>query len=438
MLAQQSNHYYLNHIAVLNDKNTATLSEDVLNQHGVLVAKKGTQVNQRAADVLAKHKLAKPLDHSFKLADCLGKQLTLGYFEKHNLHFYIAQFMNNNELFKEGNLPFNVLSRYQLIDQKLTVMSSQLQYEFDRTILSATIALGISQKLGLGEDESKTIFIATLLSDTGLLHLPPNIVSKQGEYASNEWRMMKAHMVIAKYFSDLVPLLPRVVGKAILEHHERPDGFGYPFGKKADSLGIEGQIIAISDTIVSLYRKLVVKGHYSWNGVASVIQVPTSAHSDTVRNAALLLLKSMKIPEKNTYKKEQFSPLILTLKSKHQRLNNWFDVLSALLKLHHKELSESDSFRPYALLMQLSRTIVNSGLLSDVQLAWLDEIELPPSEPDRLDIEEYELKLNEIEYQCFFVMKKLQEDFKEFSSRFNSAELAKHYNEELLGILQDD
>jgi hypothetical protein len=88
--------------------------------------------------------------------------------------------------------------------------------------------------------------------------------------------------------------------------------------------------------------------------------------------------------------------------------------------------------------MQLSRTIVNSGLLSDVQLAWLDEIELPPSEPDRLDIEEYELKLNEIEYQCFFVMKKLQEDFKEFSSRFNSAELAKHYNEELLGILQDD
>jgi hypothetical protein len=261
-------------------------------------------------------------------------------------------------------------------------------------------------------------------------------VSKQGEYAPNEWRMMQAHMVIAKYFSDLVPLLPRVVGKAILEHHERPDGFGYPFGKKLDSLGIEGQIIAISDTIVSLYRKLVINGHCSWNGVAAVIQVPTSAHSDTVRNAALLLLKSMTIPEKNKYKKEQFPPLLVTLKSKHQRLNNWFNVLSDLLRLHHKELSESDSFRPYALIMQLSRTIANSGLLNDVQLIWLDDIELPPSEPDRLDIEEYELKLNEIEYQCFFVMKKLKEDFKEFSSRFNSAELAKHYNEELLDILK--
>jgi hypothetical protein len=157
--------------------------------------------------------------------------------------------------------------------------------------------------------------------------------------------------------------------------------------------------------------------------------------SDKVRNAALLLLKNMNVAESNKYNPEQFTPLVQSLKDKHNRLNSWFTVLSELLSLHHKELSESESFKPYTLLMQLSRTIAMSGLLSDVQLTWLASISLPPSEEDKLDIEEYELKLNEIEYQCFFVMRKLQENFQEFTKRFNSEELARHYNDELLGIL---
>ncbi len=426
---------YTSRLAKVCESKNVTFCEDVLNTKGVLVAKKNTQMTQRNAEIIIRHKLIKPIEHCVSIEGSLFKNISLEFCIKHYDKINLAEIMKKSEFTKLVVSPFHYLSRYPLIEQKLTVMSITLPEVFEKTLLCSILCYELAREMAMNDEQIIQVFIASILSDVGLLHLPVELVEKKGDYSIQELKMMQSHVVIAKHVADFIPNIPKGVGRAILEHHERPDGFGYPRGKTEGALCMAGQILAMADTICALYFKHVVHGSKSWNAVAAIIQVPSASHTNQLRNTSLRLLKRMNIGLKNTYQAEQFGPLVESLKQKHKNLNEWFSFISALLDLHRKELTESDSFRPFALLGQLNQTIVSSGLLQGEVFDWLDSITMPLDDDERHDIEEYELKLGEIEYQCRFVMRRLEEEFEQWSTRFNSSELAEHYYSELMLVL---
>ncbi|TDF38570.1 hypothetical protein EYS14_12960 [Alteromonadaceae bacterium M269] len=441
MTTQVADSHYASHLSELNQAdqdNKVVLFEDVYNCEGKLVAAKEMEVTARVAEIIAKHKLAKPFESSVWIENGLSEQNLLHKLSKQLEEFGLKDLPAASLLLRDAKSACDVLASYPLVFQKLTVMSNQLPEIFNRTLLCSILSLGISRELELDEKTAENIFVANMISDVGMLHLPPELVLKEGEYTYEEWRMMQGHMAIAKHFADRVPGLPKIVGRAVLEHHERADGFGDPFGKTIDKLCIEGQVISMADEISMLYNRLVTNGHHSWNGVIDVIQVPTSAHSEVIRKAALRLLKKVKLPYKAKYADEQFNAAIDGLKAKHKCLNEWYVVISQILDLHKVELVEQNDFKPYTMLEELNRTIITSGLLSQFQLDWLQELSLPIDETTGFEIEEYELKLGEIESQCLFVMRKIRELRHEMAKRFHSVELAKHYYEELMDILKTD
>jgi hypothetical protein len=62
----------LSHLTEVNKSNTIILTEDVFNDRGVLVVKKGGEVNKIFAQKIAKHKLLKHTDHSISLTSTLN------------------------------------------------------------------------------------------------------------------------------------------------------------------------------------------------------------------------------------------------------------------------------------------------------------------------------------------------------------------------------
>ncbi|GAH22122.1 unnamed protein product, partial [marine sediment metagenome] len=76
---------------------------------------------------------------------------------------------------------------------------------------------------------------ASLLHDIGKVGIPDSILSKQGPLTDEEWEPVKVHpklgVEILRHITDLVNCLP-----AILHHHERYDGKGYPSGLKGDNI----------------------------------------------------------------------------------------------------------------------------------------------------------------------------------------------------------
>ena len=117
-------------------------------------------------------------------------------------------------------------------------------YGHSRKVSEYSVAM--AEALGLPEDKIATIRAASLLHDIGKVGIPDSILSKEGPLTDEEWEPVKAHpqlgVEILRHIIDLANCLP-----AILHHHERYDGKGYPSGLKSDNIPIEGRILAIAD-----------------------------------------------------------------------------------------------------------------------------------------------------------------------------------------------
>lgn len=431
-----SDKIYAEHLASVNDSTKVMLSQDLHNQSGVLIAKKGVLVTKRVAEVIAKHKLVRPLENAISLDPDSEKVLSTDSFEQYLVHLNLVELLEINGLHEEALSNFSRLQNYPMVIQKLSILSLRLDEEFERVVFCAVFSMVLATELQLSKVDVFYVFLGALLSNVGLLHLPPALVRKKEEYSGEEWKTMQGHIVIAKHFVDVLPNLPQKVGRMILEHHERPDGFGYPFGKTEKKLCLEGQIIAMSDKVNGLYKKWVVNGQRSWQSLSAIVQISTSSNTPTIRDATLRVLKRMHQPISSNDSANDMAKSVNSLQQQHIKLNKWFKVISDILALHHKELYEEGNFKPYGLLTQLNQIIISSGLLSEVQLIWLKELTHPLSQHDWAEVDEYKLKLGEIEYQCLFVMQKLFSQHDELTKRFNSEELATHYYQELMGILQ--
>lgn len=344
-----SNQHYLNHLAEINCDNKVILSEDIYNSNGVLVVKKGVEVDRELAFKVAKHKLSKPLDLSISLTHALGVNQILELYQRALQRLGLYEFIHNSGSFDEVEKAFKALAQYPMIMQKLSVFENRLPSVFARSMTSAGLVIGLCKELGLSPQATENAFIANILCDVGLLHIDPDIVNKQGAYSPEEWRMMQGHVAIAKHFADQVASLPPQVGRALLEHHERADGLGYPFAKRHGQLCVEGQVVAIVDKICALAQKLVQEGNYCWQSVIFVMHVPSTAFFEEVQNAALRLLKKLSLPFIPAYRHAQYRSMLDKCIERRASLQHWFADFMLLVSEHKADLAISEPFNPLEL-----------------------------------------------------------------------------------------
>lgn len=246
---------------------------------------------------------------------------------------------------------------------------------------------------------------------------------------------MQGHVAIGKHFTDQIKAIPPEVGKALLEHHERLDGYGYPFGKTAESLSVEGQVIAIVDKMSGVVKKLVSNGTYSWQSVIHVMQISSTAHSAEVHDALLRVLKRVQFPFKPAFELNAYKSLVDQCILKRRRLDLWLKEFSKIYADHKQFMNDSPTFKPIGLLHKLEYTVANTGLFDHSLDDWLDSLRLSISDSDYSDIEEFALLLDEIEYRCLFVMRKFEEAKDELAQRFGGVEIVLAYHQGLRSIL---
>jgi HD-GYP domain-containing protein (c-di-GMP phosphodiesterase class II) len=433
-----SEKHYLNHLNEINKHNKIVLSEDIYNQHGALIVKKGKEITRELTCQLAKHKLVKPIDESITLTNLISYKAIVEQYSKllHNLG--VIDSIKESGYFEQTTRSIKLLFRYPLIIQKLTVLEQRLPDSFSRSLSTSCIALGVCKELNLSAEVTENIFIANFISDVGLLHLDPIIISKVGNYTAKEWEMMQGHVVIAKFFSDQVPMLSSQISRALLEHHERMDGFGYPFGKKASELSIEGQVLAIVDKVYGLAKKYIRNGTYSWHSILHAMQIPSTAHGTDMHNAMMRLLKSFSFPYKPAFEEHQYKAVVKSCLKKRQQLKLCFTEFDKICVNHNEQfLTEPEEFNAIGLLKKLECMIVTTGLLSESQLYWLTTLENEVLPSDYVDLEEFSLLLEEAKYSCFFVILHLEKSKDEFVEYFGSVELLTTFYLGLNNLLAD-
>jgi HD-GYP domain-containing protein (c-di-GMP phosphodiesterase class II) len=89
------------------------------------------------------------------------------------------------------------------------------------------------------------------LHDIGKIVVPAEILSKPGKLNDLEFNMIKAHSQAGHNILKGIEF-PWPVSAAVLQHHERLNGSGYPGGLKGPEIAHEARIIAVADVVESM------------------------------------------------------------------------------------------------------------------------------------------------------------------------------------------
>lgn len=110
-------------------------------------------------------------------------------------------------------------------------------------------AKAIAVEMGLDQAIQEQLLLAGYLHDIGKIIIPVSILTKPGKLSTEEFNLIKNHVQAGFDLLKTVSL-PADVSRAVLEHHERLDGSGYPNHLKADQISIQSRILAVSDVVL--------------------------------------------------------------------------------------------------------------------------------------------------------------------------------------------
>jgi putative nucleotidyltransferase with HDIG domain len=123
----------------------------------------------------------------------------------------------------------------------------------------AGLAFAMGKSLLMEDRELADLRVSALLHDVGKIAIPESIIDKPARLSEDEMNIMRQHPERGAMIVENVPGY-RSIRLAILHHHERWDGNGYPIGISGEGIPLHARMIAITDVFDAItsdrpYRK---------------------------------------------------------------------------------------------------------------------------------------------------------------------------------------
>ncbi len=108
------------------------------------------------------------------------------------------------------------------------------------------VSVEVARRLGVTDGALDAVRYAALLHDVGKIGIPDGILLKPGKLMPEEFSIIQKHSAIGRDLISRVPMLSHI-SDAILHHHERFDGSGYPDGLDGENIPLAARIIGAVD-----------------------------------------------------------------------------------------------------------------------------------------------------------------------------------------------
>lgn len=184
------------------------------------------------------------------------------YHVKHNgkngIQVFDMMFRNNSE----GNNTRNHTHIYQENESTIYALTAAIDakdhYTFSHSNNVAYYATSLATTLGMNEDMIEIIRQAALLHDVGKIGIPEYILNKEGKLTGEEYEIIKGHVEasidIIRHLPSLDYVIPAVIG-----HHERYDGKGYPRRIAGEDIPLTARILCVADSFDAMTSKRCYK-----------------------------------------------------------------------------------------------------------------------------------------------------------------------------------
>lgn len=174
-------------------------------------------------------------------------------------HFFIKALENSQLLVHSFNEEAyeSTYKNFEAVHKVLLKIQEKDNYtnEHNRRVHGLTHEMAI--RLGYEGDKLHDLNYAARYHDVGKIFIPDEILNKPSKLSAEEYEVMKTHVtegkhIIKEYFNDNI-------FEIMVQHHERLDGSGYPYGLRADQIREEAKILAVLDSFDAMTSDRVYK-----------------------------------------------------------------------------------------------------------------------------------------------------------------------------------
>lgn len=130
--------------------------------------------------------------------------------------------------------------------QIVKIMEAKDPYTAGHSVRVAEYSEKIARKLRLNEYDVEVLINLANLHDIGKVQIDLSVLNKPGRFYKSDWEEVKRHPKVGYEIVKEIVFLKNAA-KAILYHHERMDGKGYPSGIKGEEIPLFAKILSVAD-----------------------------------------------------------------------------------------------------------------------------------------------------------------------------------------------
>jgi len=248
---------YLRAVTDMSERCAVVTQDAIYSANGIKLVEKGARIDSRLYDRLVQHKLREPIDQHLSVENVVNVASLLetarALCEKLPL-LRLVQALGSPERLLA---PLRFLPLTGPIAFKLTVMREQRPELFRHSLQMMLVSIFLGIKNGMGERDCVPLAVAALLHDVGVLYMAPAWRDPQNKVTGIERKHLVAHPITAMLMVRDAQVYSRAVEDAVLEHHERMDGTGYPRGLSGAQISPLGRILILAEMVSAFYEKAI-------------------------------------------------------------------------------------------------------------------------------------------------------------------------------------
>jgi len=135
---------------------------------------------------------------------------------------------------------------------RLTVAREKFGGLYDHSLRAALVALSLGVAARLSDRDLELLATAALMHDFGMLHADPARFEADRPLDAAARRQLRAHPLTAMLIAQREPQLSPAIATAILQHHERLDGSGYPTAAAAEQITRLARILMLVEVVLAM------------------------------------------------------------------------------------------------------------------------------------------------------------------------------------------
>ncbi|MCL6603891.1 MAG: HD-GYP domain-containing protein [Paenibacillus sp.] len=238
------------------------INKDIMNAYGVTVIPAKSIINHESLRLLRSHRIdidlisfSSNLQGNTNAESVALVRNTVSFTKEIFQSIKGSRKIPLMEIHKEVVPAIQEISRNTNVFNLFELVKAKDDYTFQHNIGVGVLSTLIGRWMNFSERDLTTLSLAATMHDVGKVKIPEELLNKPGKLTREEYEQVKKHTIYGYELLKETTGISHRVALVALQHHEREDGRGYPFGLKKDKVDLFSSIVAVADIFHAMSSK---------------------------------------------------------------------------------------------------------------------------------------------------------------------------------------